>query len=91
MLWHAAVRLSLSQLGAKSGNTSGRKALVFLADMDGSLLAQMPKPLFQPIQGLIKNTANILWVARVECLGQGQSSMPFLGVKDGFLRAMRSE
>ncbi|KAK6853583.1 hypothetical protein PG995_010395 [Apiospora arundinis] len=83
--------ISLSQLAVKSDDTGQRKSLIVLADMDGSLLAQMPKPFFKPIQSLIKNTTNILWVERVVCPGQGQSSMPFSGVKDGFLRVMRSE
>ena len=89
-LFKNAEVLSLSQLAAKSVD-SQHKSLIFLADMDGSLLAQMPEPFFRPIKRLIQNAANLLWIARADYSGQGQPSMPFSGIKDGFLRAIRSE
>ncbi|KAI0101308.1 putative polyketide synthase [Nemania sp. FL0031] len=90
-LFKNAEILSLSQLVAKSPDDAPRKSLIFLADIDGSVLAQMPEPFFKPIQRLIQNTANILWAARVDHSGQSQSLMPVAGVKDGFLRTIRSE
>lgn len=46
--------LSLSQMATKSTDTSKPKSLIFLADLGGSLLAQMPEPLFKLIQTLVK-------------------------------------
>ncbi|KAI1356566.1 hypothetical protein F5Y01DRAFT_80364 [Xylaria sp. FL0043] len=53
--------ISLSQLTATNTETNQRKSLVFLIDLDKSLLAEMPESLFRPFQSLVHLTTNILW------------------------------
>jgi hypothetical protein len=81
----------LSKLAAKSADTGQRKSLIFLADLDRSLLTQRPEALFKPMRRLVQKTTNLLWVTCAHDGGQGKLSTPFAGVKDGFLRTTRSE
>ncbi|KAI5921037.1 putative polyketide synthase [Camillea tinctor] len=83
--------MSLAQLATKTADTSQRKSLIFLADLSGSLLAQMPESLFTPIQRLLQNTTNLLWITSTNGPGKDHSHIPFSGLKDGFLRTIRTE
>ncbi|KAI0594688.1 polyketide synthase PksD [Biscogniauxia sp. FL1348] len=67
--------------------------VVFLADLEGSLLSQASEIFFKHIQKLIQQSANLLWVTSTEiCEDTGPASpYPYAGVKDGFLRTIRAE
>ncbi|KAK7211022.1 hypothetical protein V2G26_018200 [Clonostachys chloroleuca] len=63
--------------------------VVFLADIDASLLAELPGFSFTTIQSLIQNSKNLFWPTT--CLSQVDPKAPYNGLKDGFLRTMRAE
>ncbi|KAI0405086.1 KR-domain-containing protein [Xylaria palmicola] len=49
-----------------------------------SLLAEMSESTFTLVRGLVQESVNILWVS-------SSSGSPYSGIKDGFLRTLRSE
>lgn len=60
--------------------------VVFLADLDGTLLADISLSTFNLLKSLIARMGQLVWVA-----SDATSSEPRPGIKDGFLRTLRSE
>ncbi|KAI0465887.1 polyketide synthase PksD [Xylaria cf. heliscus] len=66
--------------------------VVWLADMDKSLLDKLSSPLFELLRGWIKKTENLLWVTSADRSTEFDTvSYPHSGLKDGFLRSIRLE
>ncbi|KAI0459321.1 polyketide synthase PksD [Xylaria acuta] len=69
--------------------------VLLLADMGkstGSLLADISEHTFNSIRSLVQRSANILWVSSPDTsAAPGSGSNPYAGIKDGFLRTLRSE
>ncbi|KAI1424927.1 polyketide synthase PksD [Xylaria sp. FL1777] len=66
--------------------------LVDLGKSASSLLTEISEPIFNSIKGLVQRSANILWVSSPDTSAElGLGSAPYSGVKDGFLRTLRSE
>jgi NADPH:quinone reductase-like Zn-dependent oxidoreductase len=57
--------------------------VIFLADMEGSMLASPSDDTFRFVQAWIQQSKHLLWVTK--------TNTPYSGLKDGFLRTIRSE
>lgn len=64
--------------------------VIFLADLGNPLLAEMSESIFKSVKGLIQRTENLFWVTSARA-GTSQEWNHFAGIKDGFLRTLRSE
>ncbi|KAL7629709.1 hypothetical protein AAE478_001232 [Parahypoxylon ruwenzoriense] len=67
--------------------------VVFLADVGKPLLADVSEATFGGIQRMVQRAENVLWVTSsgvLEHSGRVAAS-PYSGLKDGFLRTLRSE
>ncbi|KAI1183148.1 hypothetical protein F5B17DRAFT_152382 [Nemania serpens] len=63
--------------------------IIFLADMHGHLLANMPAVTYNSIKSLVKAARKLLWVTSH---GTAASKMPpYHALKDGLLRTLRNE
>ena len=62
--------------------------VVFLADIGGSMLAEPSEDTFRLIQHWIHQSKHLLWITASTF---SKSSYSYSGLKDGFLRVMRSE
>ncbi|KAI0112236.1 polyketide synthase PksD [Nemania sp. FL0031] len=69
--------------------------VLFLADMGkstGYLLTDMSDSIFQRIRSLVQRSSNILWISSSEKGPFPDPGFdPYVGIKDGFLRTLRSE
>ncbi|KAK7757127.1 hypothetical protein SLS62_000674 [Diatrype stigma] len=68
--------------------------IVFLTDMGRSMLAQLSEPAFKCIQSCVQLSKGLLWVTSSDTAtrsGRTSHPHPYHGLKDGFLRALRSE
>lgn len=66
--------------------------VVFLADMNGSILASISESTFELIQKCIQQWSKLLWVTSSGISNDAYSTpCPYSGLKDGFLRTLRSE
>ncbi|KAI1386965.1 uncharacterized protein F4822DRAFT_438048 [Hypoxylon trugodes] len=79
--------ISLSQIGIAEVRPTDY--VVFLADLNGSVLSQTPETTFRNIQKLIQHSSNLIWVTAVQSGLGGVES--YSGLKDGFLRTLRAE
>jgi NADPH:quinone reductase-like Zn-dependent oxidoreductase/ubiquinone/menaquinone biosynthesis C-methylase UbiE len=57
--------------------------VIFLADLGGSMLASPSEDTFRLVQGWIQQSKQLMWVTT--------TNTPYAGLKDGFLRTIRSE
>ncbi|KAK6192927.1 hypothetical protein LQW54_012976 [Pestalotiopsis sp. IQ-011] len=64
--------------------------VIFLADLGNPLLAEISESIFKSVKGLIQRTENLFWVTSASA-GTSQQWNHFAGIKDGFLRTLRSE
>ena len=66
--------------------------VVFLAEMDGSILASVFESAFKLIQRLVQQWKNLLWITSSEISDDPYSApYPYASLKDGFLCTLRSE
>ncbi|RYP51218.1 hypothetical protein DL768_003424 [Monosporascus sp. mg162] len=67
--------------------------VVFLAEMGKSFLAGISESGFRSIQSLVQLSKNLLWVTSSDIYRgcSGSTPYPYSGMKDGFLRVLRSE
>ncbi|KAI1734393.1 polyketide synthase PksD [Xylaria scruposa] len=67
--------------------------VVFLGDLGGSLLSHISETTFNLTQQLIQRSSNLLWITTAYTYEPSSSfnPYPYSGLKDGFLRTIRSE
>lgn len=70
----------------KDTRVSATDYVVFLADLSGSLLAEMSEPTLKLIKDLIRQLGNLLWVTI-----SNTSTETTAGIQNGFLRTLRAE
>jgi NADPH:quinone reductase-like Zn-dependent oxidoreductase len=78
-------RITISQLA--SNDALSTMDVVFLGDIDRSLLAQLPESTFKSLQTLAQRSRNLLWVTS----SPSPAESPYSGLKDGLLRTLRAE
>lgn len=78
--------LTLSQISSTAVTPDDR--VVFLADVGDSILVVPSDETFRHIKGWVQQSAQLLWVTATTV---ADGSYPYSGIKDGFLRVMRSE
>lgn len=83
--------MTLEKLPTVAIDETQGKSIIFLADLDGRHLAQMSEVLFKTVQRLIQRTTSLLWVTSDLLHRPDGIRVPFSGLKDGFLRTIRSE
>ncbi|KAG8157435.1 hypothetical protein KVR01_012819 [Diaporthe batatas] len=71
----------------------GSDSVVFLADMGSPFLANVPEPTFDLVRSWVHQASNLLWVASGDIQDTSSSASQFAhsGLKDGFLRTLRTE
>ncbi|KAF2868562.1 polyketide synthase PksD [Massariosphaeria phaeospora] len=62
--------------------------VIFLADLGGTILADPSDDTFRLVQEWVQQSKQLLWVTACSVSGH---SYPYTGLKDGFLRTIRSE
>ncbi|KAF7535686.1 hypothetical protein G7054_g5162 [Neopestalotiopsis clavispora] len=85
---HWSIIVPMTRLEDTAINPSD--CVIFLADLSNSLVSEMSESTFNLLKDLIRRAENILWVASSDT-GTTPNSRPFSGIKDGFLRTLRSE
>ncbi|RYO96509.1 hypothetical protein DL765_011598 [Monosporascus sp. GIB2] len=80
------VVFTLSQVA--DAEVSATDNVVFLAEMGKSLLAETSDDTFQQIKEWVRKSRQLLWVTASSI---SQPHYPYAGLKDGFLRVIRSE
>ncbi|KAM7191954.1 polyketide synthase [Naviculisporaceae sp. PSN 640] len=70
----------------ESESISSTDDVIFLADFESSLLVDIDEPAFLATREVIRRARHILWVT-----GSNSASPALSGLKDGLLRALRSE
>lgn len=82
----------LSVTGLEDANVSQADYVIFLADMDRSILASVSESAFKLIQKCVQQWKNLLWVTSSDLSDDSYSTLyPYASLKDGFLRTLRSE
>ena len=83
---HPPVIFSLSQV--MEADVCPTDHVVFLADMEETILAEPSDDAFRLIQTWVQQSKQLLWVTASPI---SQSSFPHTGIKDGLLRVIRAE
>ncbi|KAI2626768.1 KR-domain-containing protein [Hypoxylon sp. NC1633] len=82
---------SIAQLADAKASLDSN-VVIWLADIDRPLLAELSVSSFDLIKGWIKQAKNLLWVTSTETTRDIDSALyPHSGLKDGFLRSIRLE
>lgn len=81
--------VSLGQLDETTLSSTKYEHVVFLGEEGSSYLANLSEAAFGKLRAFINASKNILWVSTVD--GSDPSVSAYAGLKDGFLRTLRSE
>lgn len=80
------VVFTLSQI--EEAEVHATDQVLFLADINGSILAEPSDDMFQVIQNWIQQSKQLLWVTASSV---SERHFPHTGIKDGLLRVIRAE
>ncbi|KAI0166896.1 hypothetical protein GGR52DRAFT_581670 [Hypoxylon sp. FL1284] len=66
--------------------------VVFLADLSGSLLAEISEPIFNLVKDMVQKSKHLIWITLSEAsVETSPKPCPYAGMTDGFLRTLRAE